>query len=214
MPYNNNNNPISKLLNVNNNNNNANNQRSEIRTKPVQKITPYLKPTLLKQEGKIIKVSSPIITSLEKNQAPSAIRLMSKDTKAGQIKGQEGKASSTLTSKSDAGIEAFTGILLHASKCKSCPQLSCRKMRIVLEHYIQCGRLASGASCIVCKQLLDIVTKHAKQFCKVPKGQPCPLPLCDQLKCSTVLNVSSTKTEIQSLIIKEEPMELDITTSA
>ncbi len=72
---------------------------------------------------------------------------------------------------------------------RSCPQLSCRKMRIVLQHYIRCGRLVAGDTCQVCQQLLGIVTKHATQLCRVEQDQPCPVPLCDGLRRSGKLGL-------------------------
>ena len=72
---------------------------------------------------------------------------------------------------------------------RSCPQLACRKMRIVLQHYIRCGRLVAGETCQVCQQLLGIVTKHATQLCRVEPDQPCPVPLCDGLRRSGKLGL-------------------------
>lgn len=88
-----------------------------------------------------------------------------------------------------SGVDTFIAIMVHASKCKSCPQLSCRKMRIVLQHYIRCGRLVAGETCQVCQQLLGIVTKHATQLCRVEQDQPCPVPLCDGLRRSGKLGL-------------------------
>jgi hypothetical protein len=75
-------------------------------------------------------------------------------------------------------------------------------MRIVLQHYIRCGRLVSGDSCQVCQQLLAIVTKHATQLCKVEPDLPCPVPLCDDLRRSGLrgLEIIHEQKPHQSLI--------------
>ena len=84
---------------------------------------------------------------------------------------------------------------------RSCPQLSCRKMRIVLQHYIRCGRLVSGQKCLVCTQLLDIVTKHATLFCRAGAGKPCPVPLCDDLRRSGLRGLENLKQEDTPMVM-------------
>lgn len=55
--------------------------------------------------------------------------------------------------------------------------MACRKMRLVLDHFLRCG-----GACPTCRQLVCLVAKHAVHLCDAPAGGGCRVPMCDGLK--------------------------------
>jgi len=89
------------------------------------------------------------------------------------------------------GTKAFIQIMLHATKCSSCDDIKCKKMKLVMSHYIQCTKLKSGQDCPLCRQLLRVVAEHALYLCPHRVGSdpkfPCPVPFCDVMRASAAL---------------------------
>lgn len=124
-----------------------------------------------------------------------------------QIKSESQNEVKAKQQQDPAAINTFINVMVHASKCKSCPQLSCRKMRIVLQHYIGCNRLVEEQRCQVCEQLLSIVTQHAILLCRVGRGDACPVPLCDQLRGTATCGFDAKKIKKEEKEPKEEKMD-------
>jgi len=45
------------------------------------------------------------------------------------------------------GTKAFIKIMLHSGKCSGCEDTKCKKMKMVMTHYIKCTKLKSGQHC-------------------------------------------------------------------
>jgi len=88
------------------------------------------------------------------------------------------------------GTRAFIEIMKHSIKCRSCDDTKCKKMKMVMSHYIKCTKLKNGESCLLCRQLLRVVAEHALYLCPSrldgPK-LPCPVPMCDVMRASAAL---------------------------
>jgi len=84
------------------------------------------------------------------------------------------------------GTAVFIKTLLHALDCGGCNDVACRKMRLVLGHFLSCSRKSSagsGQGCHLCDQLINIVALHAKHLCREREnGRPCPVPMCDAMR--------------------------------
>jgi len=88
------------------------------------------------------------------------------------------------------GTKAFISIMQHSLACSSCDDIKCRKMKMVMSHYIQCTKLKAGLDCGLCRQLLRVVAEHALYLCPHRIGGPkfpCPVPLCDVMRASAAL---------------------------
>jgi len=94
------------------------------------------------------------------------------------------------SSEVQKGTRAFIEIMKHSIKCKSCEDTKCKKMKMVMSHYIKCTKLKNGESCLLCRQLLRVVAEHALYLCPNrvdgPK-LPCPVPMCDIMRASAAL---------------------------
>lgn len=99
--------------------------------------------------------------------------------------------------KAKLGTKAFVVIMLHALKCTGCAENSCKKMKLVMKHYIQCTKLKEGGNCELCRQLLRVVAEHALYLCPSriagPK-LPCPVPMCDVMRATVALKRSQQMT--------------------
>ena len=65
------------------------------------------------------------------------------------------------TVKLRQGAQAFVKILMHSRKCGSCKNPKCIKMKMIQDHFNKCSR--NGQNCVVCGQLIDILTPFVKQ---------------------------------------------------
>lgn len=80
------------------------------------------------------------------------------------------------------GTAVFILALLHALDCGGCSDIACKKMRLVLGHFLSCSR-KNNQGCSVCAQLINIVGQHAKHLCRAREnGRPCPVPMCDAIR--------------------------------
>jgi hypothetical protein len=88
------------------------------------------------------------------------------------------------------GTKAFIQILLHSRNCSSCEDTKCKKMKLVMSHYIKCTKLKSGQHCPLCRQLIRVISEHALYLCP-NRGDglkvPCPVPMCDIMRASAAL---------------------------
>ena len=88
------------------------------------------------------------------------------------------------------GTRAFIEIMKHSIKCRSCDDTKCKKMKMVMSHYIKCTKLKDGENCLLCRQLLRVVAEHALYLCpnRVDGSKlPCPVPMCDVMRASAAL---------------------------
>ena len=84
----------------------------------------------------------------------------------------------------------FIEIMKHSIKCRSCDDTKCKKMTMVMSHYIKCTKLKDGENCLLCRQLLRVVAEHALYLCpnRVDGSKlPCPVPMCDVMRASAAL---------------------------
>jgi len=88
------------------------------------------------------------------------------------------------------GTAVFIKTLLHALDCGGCNEIACRKMRLVLGHFLSCSRrknknddTGSSQGCHLCAQLINIVGQHSRHLCRAKEnGRPCPVPMCDAMR--------------------------------
>lgn len=83
------------------------------------------------------------------------------------------------------GTRAFIAVMLHTLNCSSCENAKCKKMKMVMSHYIKCLKLKNGENCTLCRQLLRVVAEHALYLCpNLQEGSklPCPVPMCDVMR--------------------------------
>ena len=76
------------------------------------------------------------------------------------------------------------------SNCSSCEDSKCKKMKMVMSHYIQCTKLKNGQQCPLCRQLIRVISEHALYLCpnRVDGMKfPCPVPMCDIMRASAAL---------------------------
>jgi len=88
------------------------------------------------------------------------------------------------------GTKAFIQIMLHTRSCSSCEDSKCKKMKMVMSHYIQCSKLKNGQQCLLCRQLIRVISEHALYLCpNRADGMkfPCPVPMCDIMRASAAL---------------------------
>jgi len=87
------------------------------------------------------------------------------------------------------GTKAFIKIMLHSQKCSGCEDTKCKKMKMVMTHYIKCTKLKSGQHCPLCRQLLRVISEHSMYLCpnRVDGKFPCPVPMCDIMRASAAL---------------------------
>jgi hypothetical protein len=88
------------------------------------------------------------------------------------------------------GTKAFIQIMLHTRSCSSCEDSKCKKMKMVMSHYIQCTKLKNGQQCPLCRQLIRVISEHALYLCpNRADGMkfPCPVPMCDIMRASAAL---------------------------
>jgi len=89
------------------------------------------------------------------------------------------------------GTKAFIQIMLHTRSCSSCDDSKCKKMKLVMSHYIKCTKLKNGQHCPLCRQLIRVISEHALYLCP-NRGVdgikfPCPVPMCDIMRASAAL---------------------------
>jgi len=86
------------------------------------------------------------------------------------------------------GTAIFIKTLLHALDCGGCNDIACRKMRLVLGHFLSCSRKSKndhqgGQGCHLCAQLINIVGLHSRHLCRAREnGKACPVPMCDAMR--------------------------------
>lgn len=88
------------------------------------------------------------------------------------------------------GTRAFIQIMLHTRSCSSCEDSKCKKMKMVMSHYIQCTKLKNGQQCPLCRQLIRVISEHALYLCPNRLDGmkfPCPVPMCDIMRASAAL---------------------------
>ena len=85
----------------------------------------------------------------------------------------------------------------------ACKNTSCQKMKMVIHHYEQCRKkrkdmlkkmllhgencaeneLKANQRCLICLQLIKIVSRHSMNDCIVPYNKSgCPLFMCDSIR--------------------------------
>ena len=64
---------------------------------------------------------------------------------------------------------------------RSCEVSSCKKMRLVIGHFLSCKKMSNSLSCTVCNQMLKVINKHA-DYCNSEDQEACPVPLCDSIR--------------------------------
>merc|ERR1719213_1482406 len=86
------------------------------------------------------------------------------------------------------GTQAFISILKHSKNCSSCPDLKCKKMKMVLNHFNMCTKLKQGEQCSLCSQLLKVVAQHSTYLCP-HEGlkKSCAVPFCDLMRAAKAL---------------------------
>jgi len=90
------------------------------------------------------------------------------------------------------GTKAFISILKHAKTCRSCSDIKCKKMKMVLAHFNQCSKLKIGENCSLCSQLLKVVAQHSLYLCPnraFGVRKSCPVPFCDPMRAAKALKV-------------------------
>ena len=70
-------------------------------------------------------------------------------------------------------LQLHIQLIEHASRCKSCPSLNCKKMKSYLQHGKTCKLKASGG-CKICKRIWTLLRIHAQKC----KDSVCPIPQC------------------------------------
>ena len=60
------------------------------------------------------------------------------------------------------GAQAFLRILMHSTKCGSCKNIKCIKMKMIQDHFNKCSK--NGQNCLVCGQLIVLLTPFLKQY--------------------------------------------------
>ena len=65
--------------------------------------------------------------------------------------------------KSRQGAQAFLRILMHSTKCGSCKNIKCIKMKMIQNHFNKCSK-----NCVVCGQLIALLTPFLKQYQRRP----------------------------------------------
>ena len=60
------------------------------------------------------------------------------------------------------GGQAFVKILMHSTKCGSCKNIKCIKMKMIQDHFNKCSK--NGQNCLVCGQLIALLTPFLKQY--------------------------------------------------
>lgn len=70
-------------------------------------------------------------------------------------------------------------LLEHAATCKNaeCPSKSCRRVKELHKHAVECKRKVSGG-CMHCRHMWYLLNLHAKQCCR----DECPVPRCTELR--------------------------------
>ena len=58
------------------------------------------------------------------------------------------------------GAQAFLKILMHSTKCGSCKNIKCIKMKMIQDHFNKCSK--NGQHCAVCAQLIALLTPFVK----------------------------------------------------
>jgi hypothetical protein len=102
----------------------------------------------------------------------------------------EVKAQNTDPPNVRLGTKAFIQIMLHTRNCSSCEDTKCKKMKLVMSHYIKCTKLKNGQHCPLCRQLIRVISEHAMYLCpnRVDGIKfPCPVPMCDIMRASAAL---------------------------
>ena len=64
--------------------------------------------------------------------------------------------------KSRQGAQAFLRILMHSTKCGSCKNIKCIKMKMIQDHFNKCSK--NRQNCLVCGQLIALLTPFLKQY--------------------------------------------------
>ena len=59
------------------------------------------------------------------------------------------------------GAQAFLRILMHSTKCGSCKNIKCIKMKMIQDHFNKCSK--NDQNCLVCGQLIALLTPFLKQ---------------------------------------------------
>lgn len=91
------------------------------------------------------------------------------------------------------GTKGFISILRHSLPCRNqCQDIKCKKMKLVMHHYVRCTKLKNGQDCTLCRQLLRVIAEHALYLCTESPKLPCVIPLCDAMRAAAAL--SSPKT--------------------
>jgi len=86
------------------------------------------------------------------------------------------------------GTQAFISILKHSKNCSSCPDLKCKKMKMVLNHFNMCTKLKQGEQCSLCSQLLKVVAQHSTYLCPHDGlKKSCAVPFCDLMRAAKAL---------------------------
>jgi len=86
------------------------------------------------------------------------------------------------------GTQAFISILKHSKNCRSCEDVKCKKMKMVLSHFSACSKLKNGDQCSLCSQLLKVVAQHSLYLCPYDGlKKSCAVPFCDLMRAAKAL---------------------------
>ena len=106
------------------------------------------------------------------------------------------------------GTQAFISILKHSKNCRydkkyeresyfwiriltyfrSCEDVKCKKMKMVLSHFSACSKLKNGDQCSLCSQLLKVVAQHSLYLCPHDGlKKSCAVPFCDLMRAAKAL---------------------------
>ena len=79
----------------------------------------------------------------------------------------------------DNQLQKTMALLVHACSCNNpaCPSSSCKKVRQLFQHAVQCTLKVTGG-CQMCKKMWCLLNLHAKSC----NRSDCPVPRCRELK--------------------------------
>jgi len=133
------------------------------------------------------------VTTVVTNKANTSVKdiLNSNVVRTNVSSPHDGQVKESDTSNVRLGTKAFIQILIHSRNCSSCEDTKCKKMKMVMSHYIKCTKLKNGQHCPLCRQLIRVISEHAMYLCPNREDGikfPCPVPMCDIMRASAALN--------------------------
>jgi len=145
---------------------------------------------VMKKKPKIVIASKPVSSGKKRLISPNHLGRLAVDSLITSPVKSEPKEIKEDT-KVRAGTRAFISILIHAKTCRSCDDAKCKKMKMVMNHYIGCQKLQNKQECGLCRQLLKVVAEHALYLCPSRNGLklPCPVPMCDVMRAKAMLKI-------------------------